>query len=199
MAPLSFLELECLSPSVSLLQLGLCKACVALKPKFREAHQVENRYFWAVTAAYTVTYSCCLLSGVAEGQLRIPPGVRIPLGSAERTLQKCKMVPRVRGAAKTFQAVLLTVPVSCQPRAEPEALRDLGLTCVLSPPSRCFWEAQVETAKWSLAVPPHLGTSWELTRLTTASQSTGRLSSVGHPSAFSPGSLITDVSIKGAL
>lgn len=64
-APLSFLELGCLSPGVSLLQLGLCKACVALKPKFREAHQVENRYFWAITAAYTMTYSS-LLSGAAE-------------------------------------------------------------------------------------------------------------------------------------
>lgn len=56
--PLSYLELGCLSPGISLPQLGLCKACVAVKPKFREAPEVQNRYFWAVTAAYTVTYSC---------------------------------------------------------------------------------------------------------------------------------------------
>lgn len=56
-APLPFLELGCLSPGVSLPQLGLCKACVTLKPKFKEAHHVANRYFWAVTAAYTVKYS----------------------------------------------------------------------------------------------------------------------------------------------
>lgn len=39
----------------------------------------------------------------------------------------------------------------------------------------------------------------DLTRLTMASQATGRLSSVGHPSAFPPGPLVIDVSIKGAL
>lgn len=41
-----------MSPGISLLQLELCKACVAMKPKFREAYRVQNGHFWALIAAY---------------------------------------------------------------------------------------------------------------------------------------------------
>lgn len=54
-------------------------------------------------------------------------------------------------------------------------------------------------SKWPLAMPPHLGTSWELTRLAMVSQPTEILSSVGRPSAFSPGRPLIDGSIEGAL
>lgn len=61
--------------------------------------------------------------------------------------------------------------------------------CVLSPTSRSFWGAQMEMAN---VVSSHSTTSGQLGRLTMASQLTERLTSVGHPSAFSPGPLIKE-------
>lgn len=68
--------------------------------------------------------------------------------------------------------------------------------CVLSPTSRSFWGAQIEMAN---VVSSHSTTSRQLGRLTMASQLTERLTSVGHPSAFLPGPLVMNRSIKEAL
>lgn len=42
-----------LSPGISPPRLGLCKVCVAQKPRFREAHQVQNRRCGAAVVAFT--------------------------------------------------------------------------------------------------------------------------------------------------